>query len=419
MIVFFKKGILVFVFVQFSLICFSQIVFTKGYIVNNKGLKIACLIKNKDWLYNPSKIEYKLNENSETINVDRDSIQEFGIENFSRYVRTTIKIDRSPIQISLLDKKPQPTWSEETLFLKELVTGKAALWEYVEPDKCWYFYSFDNSIPEQLVFKEYRIENNYNGSNSVAENTAFRQQLFANIQNENTRKIAVEKIRYTKKELMDYFQCYNSSAAYSTSNIIHKPKRDIFDLKMFGSVYYTSLSVFNSSLDSKAIEFGPKLNWMVGLEFEYFLPFNRNTWSLILSPTYDRTYDSKSTDTKFLNIVVQKNTRMFDVQSITFPIGLRYTTYMNNRSKLYFDLSYNSSYVLSFKKYFNYNGFDYLKADEAANLIIGAGYSVDSWGLGLKYHSNRQLLNTYGVWDTNNSKVSLSFTYKLFKIIGI
>ena len=61
----------------FSSASFSQINFEKGYIIDKNNNKSECLIKNKDWLGNPTEFEYKLNQNSEIIIGNLNSIKDF------------------------------------------------------------------------------------------------------------------------------------------------------------------------------------------------------------------------------------------------------------------------------------------------------------------------------------------------------
>jgi hypothetical protein len=53
-----KKLFLLIILTQISLNCYSQINFEKGYFYNNENKKIECLIKNNDWLNNPTQIKY-------------------------------------------------------------------------------------------------------------------------------------------------------------------------------------------------------------------------------------------------------------------------------------------------------------------------------------------------------------------------
>ena len=91
-----KKNVtLLLIIVAFSLKGYSQIIFEKGYFVNNSNEKIECLIKNNDWKNNPETFEYKLAENSEPVIADLKSAKEFGIYSISKYVRSLVKLDKS------------------------------------------------------------------------------------------------------------------------------------------------------------------------------------------------------------------------------------------------------------------------------------------------------------------------------------
>lgn len=63
----------------FSFSLFAQVTYEKGYIIDNTGEKINCFIRNLDWSNNPVDIQYRLNENSETITANVSSIKAFMI----------------------------------------------------------------------------------------------------------------------------------------------------------------------------------------------------------------------------------------------------------------------------------------------------------------------------------------------------
>ncbi len=103
-----KKQISLLLFTILSFNIYSQVLFEKGYYINNVGQKIDCLIKNFDWKNNPTDIEYKLIENSDSKYENIKSIKEFGINNNVKYFRRILKIDKSIEDIDNLsfDRKP-------------------------------------------------------------------------------------------------------------------------------------------------------------------------------------------------------------------------------------------------------------------------------------------------------------------------
>ena len=112
-----KKNVaLILIILAFSLKGYSQIIFEKGYFINNSNQKIECLIKNNDWKNNPETFEYKLSENSEPAIADVKSAKEFGIYSISKYIRSTVKIDKSKENLDDLSYDKEPTYVEEVLF---------------------------------------------------------------------------------------------------------------------------------------------------------------------------------------------------------------------------------------------------------------------------------------------------------------
>ena len=65
---------------------YSQISFEKGYYIDNDNKKINCLIKNIDWMNNPTEFEYKLPENDNSKRITIRSVKEFGVYNSSKYI---------------------------------------------------------------------------------------------------------------------------------------------------------------------------------------------------------------------------------------------------------------------------------------------------------------------------------------------
>lgn len=383
-----------------NLFCFSQITFNKGFIIDNSGTKTECLIKNYDWRTNPVKIQYKLTDSADEITKKIDSIKEFGINDLAHYVRVSIRIDRSPFELENLSNSRKPKWSEETVFLKELVCGKAGLWIYTEPEQFWFFYTIDNSLPEQLINKEYLVDD------KVAKNEAFKQQILAYLQNENTKKVNVYSINYDEQSLIKYFKQYNSTYEYCPRTDFDKPERDVFILKAAGSANYSSLLIYNPQI---LFVFDSKLNWSSGLEAEYYLPFNNNTWSVLISPTYEHIFFSQK---------IQGTQRIMNLQSVTFPIGGRYTKYLKNDIRCFASIYLNSIICLRFNDNFQYSSNVSLDVHEANSFVFGGGASFRNFGIELKYHTSRDLLANYISWYSKYPKASLTVSYKLFHITG-
>lgn len=124
------RNLLIIAIILTSLSSYSQIEFENGYIINNNSEKINCLIKNNDWKNNPSEILYKLEENSDIEKGTIEDIQEFGISSKIKFKRFLVNIDMSREETNNLTQEKNPLFKEETLFLKQLIEGKANIFIY-------------------------------------------------------------------------------------------------------------------------------------------------------------------------------------------------------------------------------------------------------------------------------------------------
>lgn len=212
-----KKQFLYLLTAILSSSCYSQIAFEKGYYIDNTNQKTNCLIKNIDWKNNPTEFEYKISENSESEKTTIKSIKEFGIDTISKYIRTTVNIDRSSENINSLSTDKNPLFQEEELFLKVLVEGKSNLYEYVDGSLKRYFYNKADSTIEQLIFKSYLTP-----ENDIAKNNRFRQQLWVDLKCPNFTDIEIENIKYKKNDLVRFFteysECYNEKLINFSTN---------------------------------------------------------------------------------------------------------------------------------------------------------------------------------------------------------
>ncbi|MEO7210187.1 MAG: hypothetical protein ABIY35_04510, partial [Chitinophagaceae bacterium] len=124
-----KKNILFVILLIMSASGFSQISFEPGFIINNNGDKVDCLIKNLEWKNNPNEFTYKLSETSEELTGNIQNVKAFFTGN-AKYVLFNTDIDRSSDVLSEGTTDKEPQYKNETFFLKVLVEGKASLYVY-------------------------------------------------------------------------------------------------------------------------------------------------------------------------------------------------------------------------------------------------------------------------------------------------
>jgi hypothetical protein len=392
--------------------CYSQVSFEKGYYIDNNSQKIKCLIKNLDWKNNPSEFKYKLLENDKPKNITIKSIKEFGIDNVSKYIRSTVNIDRSSESIQKLSNEKKPLFKKENLFLKILIGGKSNLYEYVDGNLNRYFYSKDGTNIKQLIFKMYKT----NDGNNIAKNHRFRQQLWANLECTTFKMSKIKNINYKKNDLIRFFTEYNKCGNVNLLNFGVKEKRDLFNLTIRPRLNSSSLEIQNTVSNSINIDSGNEIGFGFGLEAEFILPFNKNKWAIVVEPTY-KSFKSKKTG-KNNNVSGGQLITEINYNSIEIPISLRHYLFLNKSSKLFINASYifdfSSKSSIEFKRADN-SSYKSLDIISRPNLGLGIGYKQnDKYSLEIRYQTDREVLSEYITWNSEYKSLSVIFGYSLF-----
>ncbi|MFQ3214706.1 MAG: hypothetical protein ACI9XJ_002038 [Marivirga sp.] len=399
-----KQLVIFFLTIILSLNCYSQIAFEKGYFITDSNEKIDCLIKNNDWRNNPTEFEYKLTEDSDKIIAAIESVKEFGVYKALKYERHIVKIDKSSNDIGLMSKVKKPIFEEEQLFLKVLVDGAAKLYFFKAANLNRFFYSKDSSEVAQLIFKRYLTPDN-----KVGENNWYKQQLWSALTCSSFSLKKIESVDYKEAELVDLFMAYNSCDNEIPTNLVEKPKADIFNLSIRPSFRVNAFEVRHPGL---AIETAYNYNeprFNLGIEAEFILPFNKNKWSFLIEPTYH--YSMFEGDLGNQNVTI-------DYKSLELPLGLRYYIFLNELSKVFLncsfvtDFNFNSTIVIASST----TGARYdLDISSGTNFALGIGFKYnDRYSFELRHQTSRDLLNTYSAWTSSFDSFSIIFAYSFF-----
>ncbi|MDB4334750.1 porin family protein [bacterium] len=397
-----KTRLLLLLAIIFSINCYSQISFEKGYYIDNSNQKVDCLIKNMDRKNNPTDFVYKLTEDSDKIKANIKTVKEFGIYNVSKYERHAVKIDRSSNDISEMSNVRKPVFIEEELFLKVLMQGEACLYEYADGNLQRFFYSKDGYKVEQLVFKEY-----LNADKDIAKNNTYKQQLWTDLKCATFKISKVENLVYRRNKLINFFVEYNECNNQEFTNFGQKQKRNLFNLSIRPGINRSSLSIKNSAQPDYSVDFDNEIGFRFGIEAEIIMRFNRNKWALLIEPTYQY-YKSKKKLTSRVNLAKA------DYKSIELPIGVRHYFFLNEDSKLFIngllilDYSYNS--IIDY-----FPGEDF-EIGTRFNFAYGLGYKYnDRYSLELRYQTGREILDNYLPLRSDYKTLSVIFGYSLFK----
>ena len=408
-----KKPILLLILtLVLSIKCYSQVAFENGYFIDSTNKKTECLIENLDWKNTPLNFRYKLPGSENIIIADIKAIKEFAITGESKYIRTSVKIDRSSKFIQEMSTEKDPVYNEENLLLKVLIEGKASLYLYDEGSFTRFFYKINDTEVKQLVYKSYLVNEN----SSVAKNNYFREQLFIDLKCDNILQREYEILNHDRRSLIKLFIKYNKCSDTNFTEFENKQTKDLFNLTLRPRLNNSLLSMSNSNVDIYNFKFDSESNISVGLEAEFILPFNRNKWALIVEPTYQyyKTEKTKATS----SIQGGEITAKVDYKSIELPIGLRHYFFLKNDSKIFINASYLVDFALDSKiELFRKDGssINSLDVKSRSTLAVGVGGKLrDKYSIEVRYIIGRSITKDYVFIDSSFSTVSLILGYSFF-----
>lgn len=387
------KYIIYLSFLLFFLNVNSQIIFEKGYFVDNSDKKVECLIRNIDWKNNPTSFEYKIDQQDNSITAKIEDVKEFGINTIYKFQRFNLKIDRSSDNTNSLSQTNEPDFKNELLFLKVLIESDVILYAYEDGNLNRYFISTQTSNPEQLIYKSFYSQQN----TAIGYNRIYRQQLFNALKCESITASYLEEINYKKKELISVFEKYIKCK--NSDFIVYKKqqKYDAFNLTIRPGLTYNSLKI-NNEMSNTKVDFGSNLGFRVGLEAEFIMPFNNNKWSIFIEPSYQ----SYNAEKKQGNQISVADFHTFDLGG-----GVRHYFFLNSNSKIFVNLNYAQSVSSS-------GSIRRLDVKGLGNFAIGLGYKYKKLSIELQQSISREMLGDYVAWRSDFKGSSLMFGYTIF-----
>lgn len=305
-------------FFLFGNYCSGQTRFEKGFFITNSGTKTACLIRNTDWVYNPTSFDYKIGEGDKIQTAVLADVQEFLVEGKCKYIRAAVKMDRS--SDALIDNEIStnmaPEWKDETVWLKVLIEGSATLFSYQENGLTRFFYSVNNSPATALIYKRYQQQ----GVESFQYNRNYINQLLVEVNCLQSPVQTIENVEYDAKSLAKWFRRDNECRKTPQQNF-SATKKHSFSPKIFiGShlLHYKAGSPGTTGLVN--IDYGKKASVTFGIEAEYFLPFNNRRWSVF--------GEGKTLSYKATGVNATGNKVSIDYNAVNIGIGFRYHAYI-------------------------------------------------------------------------------------------
>lgn len=421
-----KKKIIILLLVAVSTISsFSQVKFEKGYFIDDSDKKNDVLIKNIDWKSNPTEFEYKISETASIKTITIKDVKEFGVYNFSKYKRFTVNIDRSSENNDKISFERNPVFKEETLLLKELVHGDADLYLYSFGDLRRYFYSVNGSKLKQLVHKTYFVPKGskdqygdeivYGVNTSV--NESYKQQLVNDLSCNLLSLKDAKKVEHKRKSLVNYFIKYNECKnPTEVKNWDDLNTKSLFNINIRPGFNMSKYSVEEDDINSyRNVDFDSEFSFRLGVEVEYVFPFNKNKWAIFIEPTYQYYNTEKEVVINPNTFFTRTSTYTTDYKSIDVPVGIRYYSFFNDESKMFFNIAYVINFDLKKSIILDEREFAIDGIGANYNFAFGVGYTYKKkFSIELRQGASRDLFNAYPKIGSKYTTTSLILGYSIF-----
>ena len=248
----------------------------QGYIITLDQDTLNGQIIFKDKKTNPEQVIF-LNKRKETIYTP-DKIMGFGISNGLIFESAKIKYSTNPYQINRLSESKEILWGEKTVFLRTLLLGQLNLYEYVDETLKLHFFTKKDNVYDELINLKYKKEG------KIAEINKYKNQLKILMQDCRDMFEPINKTKFRKEAIQsvikDYHQCKNQSILY-----IHKKEKLGLDVSFYSGISLSTYSLKNHpSIPDVKTNSGP--NFTANLDFEYVIPRNNKTWSIVTGIGY-------------------------------------------------------------------------------------------------------------------------------------
>jgi len=407
-----KSNLILLFFLLFVGISFGQNNFEKGYFIQNNGIKTNCLIRNYNWKKSPGQLEYKVSDTGTIQRVEITSVNSFELFNITKYIRIKTLIDRSPADPLYISSEKNPVWSEEVLWLKVIVEGKASLYCFSDNEIERFFFSINDTNVEQLVYKQYiykskQPEGNGIPGTKITYNTFYRNQLWALVKCPGAEMSSVENIEYTLHDLEKYFRLYNECTGMPYVLFNRQPREHLLHLKITPGLNFSKFHISNRFDYNQYFNFENQLNFSIGLEAEFIIPIGNRKFAILFEPTY-----------QYLDVTSQNTigTATLHYKSIDFPIGLRYYIPLARNLKIFVDAQIIPGTSIMFDSFIE---IDYtyslpITIGTELSYSVGAGIRFHRISSEFRYYFNRQLLSKSKFWISDYTRLALILGYTIF-----
>lgn len=310
----------------------------QAYCIAKNGEKIEGSVPSNAALFlndSSTKIIFENGDQKNSILIGE--IQEFGFVGETKHVRLDALVNDFSIN-SDYTSNPNVILSKKNMILQVLLEGSVSL--YVLPSENGYkfFYKEANSKEaNQLIYSKFLNENG-----AIKENKEYQKTLFDKFNCRQRSVTEFVKIKYTAKELTDFFQdyliCKNEKPV-----TVYRPleRKESYSVAVNMGFYQSKYNVINQeNIPTSGSVLAPSL----GAEFEVLS--SKKIFALFFSLNYLRINDESSvTYTKQSNTTI--NTHLdrytYDYQMLLAHAGIRLYLTPNRQVKCFIDAAIGAS----------------------------------------------------------------------------
>ena len=363
----------------------GQINFQPGYFVTNEGEKVNCLIRNEKWADNPSRVEFKMTDTGISEFGTVQIWREFGISNNFKFVRATVALDKSSSVLSELDIQRMPQFVTTTVFLRQLVEGRARLFQYENGTLERFFFSVEKDTLMPLVFKLYR-----SSESSTGRNEMYKGQLTAALLCSTESEVSVRSLNYSARDLIQFVNHFNACNGDATPESPERIARINFYLRAGAGSQNMQVHASSIFFDDTI---GPAIGSQIGMECEILIPSRGDRWGLVVGVSYQQFQGQQERQYYVLST---------KYHSVDISLGPRYFFHLNSRSRVF--ANGGAAYSIPFNSELTYRitatapsqiTFD---MNELIYFWFGAGYQRSRWSVEARYNTPRDPLNKYLTW---------------------
>jgi len=330
----------------------AQSNYKPGYVVTLKGDTLKGYIDYKEWIQNPSAINFAPDADAPPSVYNFNNCAAFGVDGFEYYRKYTTSISQDNVQVANLTVGLNTKTLVKAVFLKVLASGKnVTLFTYNDGIKRRFFTAETNEPAIELIHSLYLDPED--NSRIVTLNSYMRQlqQLAAKYQPENAKLIKeAAAVEYDEKDLKQLIYAINGNS----TNLILK-SADQFGIRLFAGVgINNNHTSFYDGATSKSSSLYPEVS--IGTD----LFINKDVGSLIVRLQLGFTGAKASTTSTGMDANSSTATTLkYDQFVVFFNPQVLYNFYNTNSTKIYVTIggqlnyasysnkSYTTSYTLS------------------------------------------------------------------------